>query len=103
MKNNIYKVVGRYKGKINAWDVVNEALNDDGSLRNSLWYQIIGEDYVAQAFKFAHEADPNSELYYNDYNLHKASKADGAVELIEEIQNQGIRVTGIGMQGHWGS
>lgn len=102
MKNHIYKVVGRYKGKINAWDVVNEALNDDGSMRNSLWYQIIGDDYVAQAFKFAHEADPNAELYYNDYNLHKSSKADGAVQLINEIQNQGIRVTGIGMQGHWG-
>jgi endo-1,4-beta-xylanase len=102
MKNHIYKVVGRYKGKINAWDVVNEALNDDGSMRNSLWYQIIGDDYVAQAFKFAHEADPNAELYYNDYNLHKSSKADGAIQLINEIQNQGIRVTGIGMQGHWG-
>ncbi len=102
MKTHIYTVVGRYKGQINGWDVVNEALNEDGSMRESFWYQIIGEDYVAKAFQFAYEADPQAELYYNDYNLHNVNKADGAVQLVKSIQKQGIPVTGIGMQGHWG-
>lgn len=102
MRKHIHTVVGRYKGRINGWDVVNEALNEDGTMRNSLWYQIIGEDFVAKAFEFANEADPEAELYYNDFNMHQPDKADGAVRLVKSIQDQGIRVTGIGMQGHWG-
>ena len=102
MENHIKTVVGRYKGKVDGWDVVNEALNEDGTMRESRWYQIIGEDYVAKAFQFAHEADPDAELYYNDYNMHNPDKADGAVRLVKAVQDQGIRVTGIGMQGHWG-
>ena len=102
MRNHIHTIVGRYKGRINGWDVVNEALNEDGTMRNSLWYQIIGEDFVAKAFEFANEADPEAELYYNDFNMHQPDKADGAVRLVKSIQDQGIRVTGIGMQGHWG-
>ena len=102
MRNHIHTIVGRYKGRVDGWDVVNEALNEDGTMRNSLWYQIIGEDFVAKAFEFANEADPGAELYYNDYSLNNAAKADGAVRLVKSIQDQGIRVTGIGMQGHYG-
>lgn len=102
MRDHIHTVVGRYKGRVHGWDVVNEALNEDGTMRNSLWYQIIGEDFVAKAFEYANEADPDAELYYNDFNMHQPAKADGAVRLVKSIQDQGIRVTGIGMQGHWG-
>ncbi len=102
MKDHINEVVGRYKGRIHGWDVVNEAVDDNGSLRESLWYKIIGEDFLAKAFQFAHEADPDAELYYNDFNLHQPHKADAVVDLVKNIQAQGIEVTGIGMQGHYG-
>lgn len=103
MRDHIHTVVGRYKGKVHGWDVVNEAVTDgDGSMRESLWYQIIGEDYVAKAFEFAHEADPDAELYYNDYSLHSKSKREGAYTLVKSVQDREIRVTGIGMQGHYG-
>lgn len=102
MKDHITTIVTRYKGRINGWDVVNEALNEDGSLRESKWYNIIGEDFIAKAFEYAHEADPDAELYYNDYNMFNAAKADGAVRVVKAIQEQGIPVTGIGMQGHYG-
>ncbi|MAL17858.1 MAG: 1,4-beta-xylanase [Balneola sp.] len=102
MKDHIYTVVGRYRGKIDGWDVVNEAVNDDGTIRESPWYNIIGKDYIAKAFQFAHEADPEAELYYNDYNLHLPDKADAAAEWVKEVQDSGVRVTGIGMQGHYG-
>jgi endo-1,4-beta-xylanase len=102
MKDHIYKVVGRYKGRVDGWDVVNEAVNDDGTIRESPWYNIIGKDYMAKAFQFAHEADPEAELYYNDYNLHLPEKADAAAEWVQSIQENGGVVTGIGMQGHYG-
>lgn len=102
MKDHITTIVTRYKGRINGWDVVNEALNEDGTLRESKWYNIIGEDFIAKAFEYAHEADPDAELYYNDYNMFSAAKADGAVRMVKDIQEQGIPVTGIGMQGHYG-
>ncbi len=75
MRDHIRTVAGRYKGRIGGWDVVNEALNDDGTMRQSPWYRIIGEDYLLKAFQFAHEADPGAELYYNDYSLRKRSQA----------------------------
>lgn len=68
MKEHIHTVVGRYKGRIVGWDVVNEAINDDGTWRNSPFYQILGEDFIYLAFQYAHEADPDAQLYYNDYN-----------------------------------
>ncbi|HZI31581.1 MAG TPA: endo-1,4-beta-xylanase [Candidatus Binatia bacterium] len=102
MRKHIFDVVGRYKGKINGWDVVNEALNEDGTLRNSPWRRIIGDDYVAKAFEFAHEADPQAELYYNDYGLEKEQKRSGAIQLIKQLQAQGVKITGIGLQGHYG-
>ncbi|MEX0770702.1 MAG: endo-1,4-beta-xylanase [Balneolaceae bacterium] len=101
MRDHIHTVVGRYQGRIDGWDVVNEALNEDGSLRQSPWLEIIGEDYISLAFEFAREADPQAELYYNDYSLENPSKREGAVRLIESLQEQGVPVTGIGTQGHY--
>jgi endo-1,4-beta-xylanase len=101
MKDHIYTVVGRYKGKVNGWDVVNEAIGDDGGFRNSLWYQIIGEDFIEKAFTFAHEADPDAELIYNDYSLPNPVKRDGVVNMVKDLQSKGIKIDGIGMQGHY--
>ncbi len=101
MRDHILTVVGRYKGRIKGWDVVNEALNEDGSLRNTPWLKIIGEDYIVNAFEFAHEADPNAELYYNDYSLENIPKRLGAIALIRKLQAAGIRVAAVGLQGHY--
>ena len=102
MREHIFTVVGRYKGKIGGWDVVNEALNDNGTLRNSPWRKIIGDDYLAKAFEFAHEADPQAELYYNDYAVEKGPKRAGALALMQKLQAQGVKITGVGVQGHYG-
>jgi endo-1,4-beta-xylanase len=102
LRDHVFSVVGRYKGRIHGWDVVNEALEDDGSIRKTKWLEIIGPDYVQKAFEFAREADPKAELYYNDFNLWKKEKAESAVRLVRELQAKGIRVDGIGEQGHWG-
>ena len=102
MREHIFTVVGRYKGKIHGWDVVNEALAENGSLRNSPWRRILGDDYVAKAFAFAHEADPQAELYYNDFALEHESKRAGAVALMKKLQAQGVNISGIGLQGHYG-
>ncbi len=102
MKNHIYTVAGRYKGKIKGWDVVNEAILEDGSLRNSKFYQIVGEDFIKLAFQFAHEADPDAELFYNDYNEWYPGKRDAIVKMIRSLKADGIRIDGIGMQGHLG-
>jgi len=102
MKEHISNVAGRYKGRINGWDVVNEAIGEDGRFRKNKWYQIIGEDYVAKAFEFARQADPNAELYYNDYNMWKRGQREGVIRLVKDLQAKGIRVDGIGIQGHWG-
>ena len=100
MREHINTVVGRYKGRIKGWDVVNEAVNDDGTLRQSLWLKIIGADFVAKAFEFAHEADPNAELYYNDYSLEIPAKRRGAIELIKSLLAKKIPITAVGLQGH---
>lgn len=100
MKNHIYTVVGRYKGRVNGWDVVNEAIEDDGSFRKSKFYEIIGEDYIRLAFEFAREADPEAELYYNDYSMSKEGKRDAVVKMVKKLQSQGVKIDGIGMQGH---
>ena len=101
MSDHINTVVGRYKGKIKGWDVVNEALNEDGSLRNSEWLNIIGEDYLLKAFEFAHQADLNAELYYNDFSLENEPKRKGAIELIRKLKANGIKIDGVGLQGHY--
>jgi endo-1,4-beta-xylanase len=100
MHDHISTVVGRYKGRIQSWDVVNEALNEDGTLRQSLWLKIIGEDFIAKAFEYAHEADPRAQLNYNDYNLENEAKRKGALELIARLKAQGVPITAIGLQGH---
>ena len=100
MRDHIHKVVGRYKGRIKAWDVVNEALDEDGTLRQTPWLKTIGEDYIEMAFRFAHEADPKAELYYNDYSLENLPKRKGAVELIRKLKAKGVPVYGVGLQGH---
>lgn len=101
MREHIFTVVGRYKGKIGGWDVVNEALNEDGTLRNSSWRKIIGDDYIEKAFEFAHQADPKAELYYNDFGLEKAPKRAGAIALVKKLRAEGIPITGVGLQGHY--
>lgn len=101
MKNHINTVAGRYKDSIYAWDVVNEAFNEDGTLRDSPWRSIIGDDYLEYAFRFAHEAAPDAKLYYNDYNLFKPEKRNGVIALVKKLQTQGIRIDGIGMQAHY--
>lgn len=102
MKAHIQTVVGRYRGRIHAWDVVNEALDEDGSLRKTNWLAAIGEDYIEKAFEYAHEADPGAELYYNDYNLWKPAKREGAIALVRRLRAKGLRVDAVGEQGHWG-
>jgi endo-1,4-beta-xylanase len=101
MHEHILTVVGRYRGKIHGWDVVNEALNDDGTLRQTPWLRIIGEDFLVKAYQFAHEADPRAELYYNDYELENSPKRKGAIELVRRLQSQGVFLTAIGLQGHY--
>lgn len=101
MRDHINTVVGRYKGQIHGWDVVNEALNEDGSLRETPWLNIIGEDYIAKAFEFTHEADPDAELYYNDYSLENPEKRNGAVNLVQNLLNEEIPISGVGTQGHF--
>jgi endo-1,4-beta-xylanase len=102
LRDHIYTVVGRYKGRIQSWDVVNEALNEDGTLRQSLWLKIIGEDYIAKAFQYAHEADPQAQLTYNDYSLENEAKRNGALALIARLKSRGVPVTSVGLQGHNG-
>ena len=100
MREHIFTVVGRYKGRIKGWDVVNEALNQDGTMRQSPWFKIIGEDYLVKAFQFAREADPNAELYYNDYDLELPAKRAGAVKLVKDLLAAGVTVSGVGLQNH---
>lgn len=101
MRDHIHTVVGRYKGKIHGWDVVNEAIDEDGSMRKSPWQTGIGDDYIAKAFEFAHEADPDAELYYNDFNLEKPAKRAGVIKLVRDLQARKLRIDGIGNQAHW--
>jgi alpha-N-arabinofuranosidase len=100
LKTHITTVVSRYKGRIRGWDVVNEAIMEDGSLRNSPLYRIIGQDFIDSAFVWAHRADPAAELYYNDYNMAEEGKRNAVVELVRRLKKHGIRIDAVGMQGH---
>lgn len=100
MKNHIQTVVGRYKGKVKGWDVVNEAIEDNGEWRKSKFYEIVGEDFVKLAFQFAYEADPEAELYYNDYSMANPGRREAVVRMAKSLQEQGVKIDGIGMQGH---
>lgn len=102
MREHIFTVVGRYKGRIKGWDVVNEALADNGRLsKDSRWLKIIGPDYIEKAFQYAHEADPQAELYYNDYSIETGAKHTGALALIRKLKSKGIPIYAVGMQGHY--
>lgn len=101
MADHIQTVASRYAGKIKGWDVVNEALNEDGTLRKSVFLTQLGEEYLPMAFKLAQKADPKAELYYNDYNIEQKAKRKGAIELLKKIQKSGARIDGVGIQGHW--
>jgi endo-1,4-beta-xylanase len=101
MRQHISTVVGRYKGRVLGWDVVNEAFEDNGTYRKSKFYQILGKDFIKYAFQFAHEADPNAELYYNDYNVETPAKCDAIVELVKELKAADCRIDAVGSQAHW--
>jgi endo-1,4-beta-xylanase len=102
LDQHIRTIVGRYEGRVHGWDVVNEALNEDGTLRRSLFYETTGEAYLKKAFETAAAADPTAGLYYNDYNLCQPAKRAGAVELVKNLQAAGAKIDGIGIQAHWG-
>ena len=103
LKDHITAVVTRYKGTIYAWDVVNEAISDnkDEYLRKSEWFNICGEEYIAKAFEYAHAADPDALLFYNDYNEIDPIKRDKIIKLIKGLKDAGVPIHGIGLQGHW--
>lgn len=100
-ENHIKTVASRYDGKVFSWDVVNEALEEDGSMRKSIFLEKLGNDFVVEAFRLAQAASPKSELYYNDYNIEQPKKRAGAIALIKKIQAAGVRIDGVGIQGHW--
>ena len=103
MRQHIQTVVGRYRGRVKGWDVVNEAVADAGpaTLRDSPWRRIIGEDFLDHAFRSAREADPAAELYYNDYGLENPQKRARALTLLRGLLDRGVPVTGVGLQGHY--
>jgi len=103
MKDHIFTVVSRYRGKIDAWDVVNEAVADSGAgiYRQSEWFNICGSDYIKNAFIFAHEADPDARLFYNDYNMVRPEKRDRVYKMLKGLIDEGVPVHGVGIQGHW--
>ena len=104
LRNHIKTVAGRYAGRVHAWDVVNEVIDNDGNYRPTTWVNAIGngDTLVKYAFKFASEYAPNTDLYYNDFNAWRPEKRDGIVRLVKMLQKEGIRIDGVGMQGHWG-
>lgn len=99
--HHITTIVKRYKGKIDSWDVVNEALNEDGSLRKSVFLETYGEEFLTLAFKLAEKADSKADLYYNDYNICNPEKRAGVVTLVKNLKKAGAKIDGIGIQGHW--
>jgi endo-1,4-beta-xylanase len=103
LKEHITNVVSRYKGQVYAWDVVNEAIDDDEKkdFRSSLWYEICGEEYIAKAFQYAHEADPDAKLFYNDYSTEAPAKREKIFSMIKKLIDQGVPIHGVGLQGHW--
>lgn len=104
MRKHIELVAGRYKNKVDAWDVVNEVIADDGSYRPTRWVERVGDGdtMVKAAFKYAQHYSPNTELYYNDFNAWRPEKRDGIIRMIKMLQKEGIRIDGVGIQAHWG-
>ncbi len=101
LQEHITTIVQRYDGKVQGWDVVNEALEEDGSFRKSVFYELLGEAYIVEAFRLAQAASPDTELYYNDYNIENPRKRAGAIRIVKMLQENGIRIDGVGIQGHW--
>lgn len=104
LRSHIEAVAGRYAGRIHAWDVVNEVIDNDGSYRQTSWVKGVGDGdtLVKAAFRYASQYAPNAELYYNDFNAWRPSKRDGIVRMVKMLQAEGLRIDGVGMQGHWG-
>ena len=100
MREHIFTIVSHFKGRVDAWDVVSEAFEDDGTPRKSLFWQILGTDYIPLAFQYAHEADPSIQLFYNDFSMNKPTKVEGVANFFRPLIQQGLPVTAIGMQGH---
>lgn len=100
MRHHIQTVVSRYKGRVKGWDVVNETILDDGSWRQSKWVEIIGPEFVQMAFEFAREADPEAELYYNDYSVSTPAKRDGIYYMVKDLIDKGVKIDAVGLQGH---
>lgn len=100
LRDHINTIVSHFRGRITGWDVCNECFEDNGTLRKSLFYQILGPDYIPLAFQYAHEADPNAELYYNDYSMNKAEKVEGVVNFFRPLVKAGLPITSINFQGH---
>ena len=103
LKNHITEVVNRYKGGIYAWDVVNEVIDDNDSIfyRKTAFFKIAGDEFIAKAFEYAHQADPKAILFYNDYNTENPTKREKIFEMIKKMKAQGVPIHGIGLQGHW--
>jgi endo-1,4-beta-xylanase len=101
LRDHITTVVSRYRGRIAAWDVVNEAVDDDGSLRKTIWLEGIGPEYIELAFQWAHEADPEALLFYNDYGAEgMGSKSDAVYNLVKDLVSRDVPIHGVGMQFH---
>jgi endo-1,4-beta-xylanase len=101
LRKHIFTEVGRYKGKVWAWDVANEVFNEDGTMRDTIWLRALGPNYIADAFRWAHQADPSALLFLNDYNAEWLNpKTDAYYNLIKTLRKQGVPVHGMGMQGH---
>ena len=101
VNNHISTLVNRYKGKVDTWDVVNEALNEDGTLRESIFLKVLGENYLETVYKMAEKHDSSADLAYNDYNLCEPKKRKGAIKLIESLQKNGAKINSVGIQAHW--
>ena len=101
VKNHVNTVVSRYRGKIDAWDVVNEAFNEDGTLRKSVFFNNLGENYISDVFKLAEKADPEADLIYNDYNFYKQEKRAGILNMVKKFKSSGVKIDGVGVQAHW--
>ena len=103
LRRHIFQEAGHFRGRIYAWDVVNEAFNEDGTLRDTIWLRALGSDYIAKAFIWAHQADPHARLYYNDYNLESIGpKSDAALALVKQLKARHVPIDGVGFQGHLG-
>jgi len=101
LRDHIHTVAGRYRGKVDVWDVVNEAVADDGTMRETAWYDAMGEEYIDLAFEWANEVAPDADLFYNDYGIDEINeKGDGVYALLERLLDRGVPIDGVGLQMH---